>query len=80
MAHLGKTIQLKGISQKGKNRVREQGDRWTCWAETETVLFSPENKGPWLFVSPVGKDFHDKASRWIKVAGDADFMVIALDD
>ena len=76
MAHLGKIIQLKGISNKGKNRVRDHGDRWTVLAETETVLFAPGQKGPWLFIAPVGQGQNDKASRWIKVTGDLDFVVV----
>jgi hypothetical protein len=79
MALLGKTIQLKGISQKGKNRIRDHGDRWVALAETDTVLFAPGQKGPWLFVAPEGKGQNDKASRWIRASGDTDFHVIAMD-
>lgn len=75
MALLGKEIILKGISQKGKNRVREHGDRWTVTAETDRVLFAPEKKGPWVFITPVGKVWDDKASRWVRVDDDADFSV-----
>ena len=74
---LGKTIQLRGISQKGKNRVRELGDRWTVFAETDKVLFNP-TKGDWLFVSPVGQDQNSKASRWVRANDDVDFNVIVL--
>lgn len=77
MSLLGKKIQLKGITQKGKNRVREHGDQWTVLAETDVVLFSPNQHGPWLFVSPVGCDQNHKASRWVRVSGDTDFTVIA---
>ena len=76
MSLLGRTIKLKGISQKGKNRVREQGDMWTVLAETETVLFAPSSKGPWLFAAPVGKNQDDKSSRWIKSVDDLDFIII----
>jgi hypothetical protein len=75
---LGKTIQLKGLSQKGKNRVREHGDRWVVLAETDHVLFSPGEPGPWMFVAPVGKGQDDKASRWVRSVGDGDFTVIML--
>jgi hypothetical protein len=75
MAHLGKTIQLKGISNKGKNRIKEHSNQWTVLAETETVLFAPSQKGPWLFVTPKGRDQNDKASRWIKLEGDPDFVI-----
>lgn len=75
MALLGKEIILKGLSQKGKNRVREHGDRWVVLAETNRVLFAPGKEGPWLFVAPQGKGQDDKASRWVRVDGDADFSV-----
>jgi len=75
MAFLGKEIQMKGLSQKGKNRVREHGDRWIVLAETNRVLFAPDKEGPWLFVAPMGKGQDDKASRWVRVNGDADFSV-----
>lgn len=80
MALLGKLIQLKGISQKGKNRVREHGDRWTVLAETDRVLFAPGVTGPWLFIAPQGQGQNDKASRWVRATGDSDFVVITLDD
>jgi hypothetical protein len=80
MALLGKQIQLKGLSQKGKNRVREHGERWVVLAETNRVLFAPDKEGPWLFVAPPGKGQDDKASRWVRVSGDADFTVVVLDD
>ena len=80
MALLGKTVQLKGISSKGKNRVRDHGDRWTVLAETNRVLFSPGETGPWLFIAPKGQGQNDKASRWVRATGDKDFVVIAQDD
>lgn len=75
MSLLGKKIILKGISQKGKNRIKENSSQWIVLAETDSVLFSPNAHGPWLFIAPIGKDQHDKASRWIKVTGDVDFLI-----
>ena len=75
MSFLGKKVRLTGISQKGKNRVRDHGQIWTVFAETETILFSPGVKGPWLFVSPEGCDQNHKASRWVKATADQDFVV-----
>jgi hypothetical protein len=77
MSLLGKKIQLVGKSQKGKNRVREQGPMWIVFAETPTVLFSPNEKGPWLFVSPEGKSHDDRSSRWIRAENDKDFIIVA---
>lgn len=79
MTLLGKTIQLKGLTQKGKNRVREHGDRWTVLAETDRVLFAPSNTGPWLFIAPAGAGQDSKGSRWIKPTNDIDFIVVILD-
>ena len=75
MSFLGKKVKLKGISQKGKNRVREHGETWSVFAETETVLFAAGKPGPWLFLAPVGKNQDDKASRWVRLSGDTDFTV-----
>lgn len=76
MSLLGTQIKLKGITQKGKNRVREQGDEWVVLAETERVLFAPGKQGPWLFIAPHGKGQDDKASRWIKANDDDDFIIV----
>ena len=63
----------------GKNRVRDHGDRWTVLAETDRVLFSPNNPGPWLFACPLGLGQNNKASRWVRAHDDRDFIVIELD-
>ena len=76
MSLLGKSIQLKGISQKGKNRIRENGTMWTVFAEANSVLFSPGEKGPWLFVSPAGQAHDHKSSRWIRLYDDKDFSIL----
>lgn len=74
MSLLGKTIRLKGKTQRGKNRVREHSSEWIVLAETEKVLFNPA-KGNWLFIAPVGKDQSDKSSRWIRAMDDPDFEI-----
>jgi hypothetical protein len=80
MSLLGKIIKLHGITQKGKNRVREHGNEWTVFAETERVLFSPDKKGPWLFIAPIGQTQDSKASRWVHQNNDPDFkLVIPVD-
>ena len=68
------TVKLVGKSMKGKNRVREHGSVWTVHVITEKVLFNPQ-PGPWLFVSPLGRLFQDKASRWVHQTDDQDFIV-----
>lgn len=78
MALLGKQIRLKGKSQKGKNRIREHGDRWTVLAETSSVLFSPEKPGPWIFICVGGGNQNDKSSRWIHALNDEDFIILDI--
>ena len=75
MSTLGKTIKLKGISQKGKNRVRENGDEWFVHAETDHVLFAKNEPGPWLYITPIGKPYDHKAGRWVHGSADTDFEV-----
>jgi hypothetical protein len=70
------TLVLKGITHKGKNRIREHGPMWVIHAKTNKVLFNPE-PGPWLYIAPAGMDQHCKASRWIKEVGDADFEIVS---
>ena len=74
MSLLGKTIRLKGISQKGKNRVRENSSLWVVLAETDKVLFNPAS-GNWLFIAPEGQDQSHKSSRWIRAVNDPDFEI-----
>lgn len=64
---------------KGKNRVREHGSVWVVHAEVEQVLFNPE-PGPWIFISPFGKEFQDKSSRWVHATNDHDFIVNPAQD
>lgn len=78
MSLLGKTIILKGLSQKGKNRVRDHGNIWSVLAETDTILFAPTKKGPWLFIAPNGDTADSKAARWIHSDNDYDFIVKPL--
>lgn len=76
MSLLGKLVRLKGLTQKGKNRVRDHGDRWVVLAETDRVLFASDKPGPWLFIAPDGMGQEHKASRWIRSINDVDFEVL----
>lgn len=78
MSLLGKNIQLKGLSPRGKNRIRENGSVWQVLAETDKILFSPEKPGPWLFIAPPGKTAMDKSGRWVHLTDDPDFSIIEL--
>ena len=79
MSILGKKIKLQGITQKGKNRIREHGNDWWVLAITNSILFSPNQSGPWLFVSPIGCNQNSKSARWIKYHNDLDFKVVIVD-
>jgi len=78
MTTLGTNIRLKGITQKGKNRVRENGETWTVLAITDHVLFNKGKQGPWLYIVPEGKEYDDRAGRWVHGLDDADFVVVGL--
>ena len=78
MSLLGKKIFLKGISQKGKNRIRTHGEWWTVFAETDKIIFSVE-PGPWIFVAPYAEPHTHKAARWVHATKDVDFEVTPLD-
>lgn len=75
MSLLGKQIKLIGLSQKGKNRIRENGNEWQVLAETNVVLFSPNKQGPWLFITPINQTQDSKASRWIHLETDENFKI-----
>lgn len=67
------SIVLKGITQKGKNRVREQGSEWFVAKMQDEVLFSNE-RGPWWLIQPI-TGFRT-AQRWIRNTVDKDFEVV----
>lgn len=67
------SIILKGITQKGKNRVREQGSEWVIEKMNHEVGFSQE-AGPWWLIRPITGS--ETASRWIRNTHDKDFEVV----
>lgn len=75
MNYLGKTIRLVGVSQRGINRVRKYGNMWNVFAETDTILFAPNDHGPWIFVSPIGKDQNHVACHWVRTNNDVNFKI-----
>lgn len=78
MSLVGKTIKVIGVSQKGKNRIRENGDEWVVLAETDHVLFNPTQPGPWLFIAPPGMGQEDKPSRWMHLHNDPTFGLVKV--
>ena len=69
-------IHLKGRTQKGKNRIQENGERWEVIEERLNVLFSPEY-GPWILICPVDSK---KNIRWIKEKNDSDFEIVKIEE
>ena len=80
MSLLGKQIKVTGVSQKGKNRIRQHGDIWVVLAETDRVLFSPSQPGPWLFIAPPGMGQTDAPSRWMHLHNDPTFGLVKVLD
>lgn len=66
---------LKGLTQKGKNRIRELGNEWEIVRETDSVGFSSE-KGPWLLITPV-TSYNVDHDRWIHGKQDKDFEILS---
>jgi len=64
---------LKGISKKGKERIKRDGSEWVTVRTSDRVLFSPK-KGPWLFIIPPNGD--QMASRWIHATDDENFKIV----
>jgi len=66
-------INLKGISKKGKERLKRDGpNNWIIMQESGSVAFSPE-PGPWLLL---GKNDDVGKMRWVKMTGDKDFEIV----
>lgn len=66
------TIFMKGKTQKGKNRVREQGSKWMVMFIRDSVLFS-SLAGPWLMVASM--DSPKVHTRWVHIKNDVDFEI-----
>lgn len=68
-------VQLRGNTQKGRNRIREAGtDLWEVSTVADFILASKE-RGPWMLVHPEG---HENMSRWVRMKGDFHFKVVKL--
>ena len=67
-------MKLKGITKKGRERIRRDGaDGWEIIRTADHVQFSTE-RGPWLLVGVNGEN--DNRSRWIHETRDTDFEVV----
>lgn len=50
--HVGDKVKLTGITQHGKNRVREQSDVWEVIRMSPTVSFKTSASGPFMLLQP----------------------------
>ena len=69
---VGDTIELKGKSKHGKNRIQQFGTKWWCTKISPHIYTSTHQRLPGPFAllhSPTGD------SRWVAVEDDPDFLV-----
>lgn len=67
---------LKGKTQKGKNRIRENGAEWILIRAKDRVIFS-NKPGPWWLIEPITN--HRENSRWVHSTDDIDFEIVKND-
>lgn len=74
---MAKMLHVKGISAKGKQRVKQWGDEWVILRETQQVLFD-QKEGPWYFIQ-AASDITEagKSTRWIHSEADLHFHILA---
>lgn len=69
MENVNEKIQLDGISQHGKNRIREHGGIWTVVRRSSSVTCLESEPGVFVRSSKTGD------TRWIKSVNDPHFKV-----
>lgn len=76
-AAVGMRLQLLGLTNKGKQRLREFGTVWRVVIIEHSVLFE-KIKGPWLFIEPLMEDSSQRllGGRWINGRSDLDFSIV----
>jgi len=72
----GDQIRLRGITKKGKERLQRDGILWQISASCMSVQCLSGAKG--IFIMPLASTINPaKASRWIAVDNDPDFLIVA---
>ena len=70
-------IKVRGVSGKGKNRVREHGQFWQVVLETDSAACRQGQKA--FLVVPVGAKWVDSCLegwwRWVSFINDPDFFI-----
>jgi len=72
---INSVITLKGKTQKGKNRIREHGDRWIITLVDDNVLCL-DNQPGW-FIHPTSSA-PGSFGRWIRQVDDKDFELLTV--
>ena len=69
---IGDTVELKGKSKHGKNRIQQFGTEWMCTDIRERIHTTTHQRlaGPFAMIVSSTGDF-----RWIAVKDDPDFIV-----
>lgn len=79
-----KIYTLAGISKRGKQIVKQHGERWECLRSLNSVLFS-NKRGPWMYLEPLGEPRvaatvrearEETGARWVHALTDDDFKVL----
>lgn len=79
-----RVITLIPLSKRGKQIVKQHGDRWEVVQRVQRVFFAAA-AGPWLYIQPLSEERapasdmraarEDSASRWVHEFSDEDFKV-----
>jgi len=73
---VGKKVKLTGITQHGKNRVREQGEIWEVTRLSPTVAFKTRAPGPFMLLQATTTI----NMRWVSTVNDDNFLVEVVDE
>ena len=73
---VGDKIKLTGITQHGKNRVREQGETWEVIRLSPTVGFKTKAPGPFMLLQAA----ESINMRWVSTVNDDNFSVEVINE
>jgi hypothetical protein len=69
-----KLFKFKGVSQKGKNRIKEHGQFWICVGTRSGVnLPFTNDNDPWGLFQPTSGT---ECLRWVNFIKDKDFEIV----
>ena len=58
------TITVEAVSKRGKQLIKQHGDRWwLCRVEEHLSCFNNEGG---ILIAPVGESWHGEKSRWVR--------------